>query len=124
MRSYELIMIVDPEIGEDDINAVINKVSEFITQLHGKVVKVEKWGKRKLAYKIKKNTKGYYVIFYFTALPSVIKEIDRTLHYNEKILRHQIILAGILTSGVDKGVSSEEKVISQEDKILTSKQMV
>lgn len=118
MRGYEIIVIAVPEITEDEVTTITNKLTETITQLQGKVVKVEKWGKRKLSHKIKKNQKGYYVIFYFMALPQAIKEIERILRYNEKILRYQTILTGV-ASAVGETLALPEEEISPKEDILS-----
>lgn len=115
MRGYELILIVDPEITEDEVNTVTNKVTETITQIQGRVVKVEKWGKRKLAYKIKKSPKGHYVIIYFMASPQALKELERTLRYNEKVIRYQLILTGVAPAVSEAETVPEEQVIPKED---------
>jgi small subunit ribosomal protein S6 len=115
LRGYELILIVDPEITEDEVNTVTNKVTETITQIQGRVVKVEKWGKRKLAYKIKKSPKGHYVIIYFMASPQALKELERTLRYNEKVIRYQLILTGVAPAVSEAETVPEEQVIPKED---------
>ena len=115
MRGYELILIVDPDITEDEANTVTNKVTETITQIQGRVVKVEKWGKRKLAYKIKKSPKGHYVIIYFMALPQALKELERTLRYNEKVIRYQTIQTGVAPAVSEAETVPEEKVIPREE---------
>jgi small subunit ribosomal protein S6 len=124
LKGYELILIIDPEVAEDEVGTVTNKVTETITQLQGKVVKIEKWGKRKLAYKVKKSPKGHYIILYFTASPQAIKEIERTLRYNEKILRYQTILTGIAPAVSETELSPEENVILKEDTITPPEETV
>jgi small subunit ribosomal protein S6 len=115
VRGYETILIADPEITEDEINTITNRMSETITQSQGKVVKIEKWGKRKLSHKVKKNQKGFYVILYFLSPPQAVKEIERTLRYNEKVLRYQTIQTGIAPAVSEVQVPSEEGVAPRED---------
>ena len=125
MRGYELILITDPDITEDEVSTITNKVTDTITQLQGKVVKVEKWGKRKLTYKVKKNSKGYYVIFYFMASPDSLKEIERTLRYNEKILRYQTVQTGVaLAASEAQGLPPEETVAPREDTVSPPEEAV
>jgi len=125
LRGYELILITDPDITEDEVSTITNKVTDTITQLQGKVVKVEKWGKRKLTYKVKKNSKGYYVIFYFMVSPDSLKEIERTLRYNEKILRYQTVLTGVaLAASEAQGLPPEEKVAPREDTVSPPEEAV
>jgi len=117
LRGYEIILIADPEITEDEITSITNKLTETITHVQGRMVKVEKWGKRKLSHRVKKSPKGYYVIFYFMAPPNGMKEIERTLRYNEKILRYQTILTGVAPVGVETEEQPlpAEKVVSPEE---------
>ena len=60
MRKYETIFILDPDLEEEQAQSVIEKVKGIITQTNGEILKVEDWGKRKLAYEVKKKPKGHY----------------------------------------------------------------
>ena len=91
LRHYEMFIIVHPNVPEEQLPAITDKVADIITRQEGTVVKIEKWGKRRCAYKIKKSIKGYYFIVYFTATAAVLTELERTLRYDEKILRYQTI---------------------------------
>jgi small subunit ribosomal protein S6 len=124
VRGYETILIADPEVTEDEVNTITNKLSEAIAQLQGKVVKVEKWGKRKLSHKVKKNQKGYYLILYFIAPAHAIKEIERTLRYNEKVLRYQTILTGVAPAAAENSAVDEEKVFPREDALSPPEEAV
>lgn len=72
-------------------NAVIEKVEALIARVGGTVEKVDRWGKRRLAYAVKKFTDGFYVLINFEAAPAEIKEIDRVLKINDEVLRHLIV---------------------------------
>lgn len=86
MRQYETMVIIDAMISDDAIQAEIQKVNDLIVKA-GEVVRRDDWGKRKMAYQIKKKTHGFYVIFYYKAETSVVAEIDRVLKHDENILR-------------------------------------
>jgi small subunit ribosomal protein S6 len=86
-----MIVIVHPNVPEEELSLVIDKVAAVIKQNQGEVIKVDQWGKRKCAHKIDKCQKGYYVLVYFTANPSLVAEIEKTLRYDEKILRYQTV---------------------------------
>ena len=62
MRKYETIFIINPDLSEEDIKGLIEKVSGIIQSLQGEVSKIEEWGKKKLAYEVKKMSKGYFVL--------------------------------------------------------------
>ena len=76
---------------EEATNAVIEKVEALIARVGGTVEKVDRWGKRRLAYAVKKFTDGFYVLINFEAAPAEIKEIDRVLKINDEVLRHLIV---------------------------------
>ena len=91
MNKYEVMFIVKPA-EEEATNAVIEKVEALIARVGGTVEKVDRWGKRRLAYAVKKFTDGFYVLINFeAAAPAEIKEIDRVLKINDEVLRHLIV---------------------------------
>ena len=85
MNKYEVMVIVKPA-EEEATNAVIEKVEALIARVGGTVEKVDRWGKRRLAYAVKKFTDGFYVLINFEAAPAEIKEIDRVLKINDDII--------------------------------------
>jgi small subunit ribosomal protein S6 len=87
-----MIIIVHPNVPEEELSLVIDKVSALIKGQQGEVLKVDQWGKRKCAHKINKCQKGYYCVVYFTVKPAVVAEIEKTLRYDEKILRYQTVV--------------------------------
>ena len=90
MNSYEVMVIVKPA-EEEVIDATIEKVEALIARVGGTVEKVDRWGKRRLAYPVKKFTDGFYVLVDFKSVPAEIKEIDRVMKINDEILRHLIV---------------------------------
>lgn len=92
MRDYELILIVHPDLDENGFNDVVNRVGGWITSSGGQVTKTELWGKRHLAYPIKKLTDGQYVLFHLTMAPSFGAELERNLGFLEPVLRFSLVL--------------------------------
>jgi small subunit ribosomal protein S6 len=90
VRKYEVIFIVKP-LDEEAINGVVAKFENIITTNGGNIDKIDRWGKKRLAYEIKDNTDGYYCLFYITAEPAVINEVDRVMKITDEILKHMII---------------------------------
>ena len=90
MRKYEVIFIVKP-LDEEAINGVVAKFENIITTNGGNIDKIDRWGKKRLAYEIKDNTDGYYCLFYIAAEPAVINEVDRVMKITDEILKHMII---------------------------------
>lgn len=91
MNKYEIIYIIDANVEEGARKELIEKVSGIITANNGEVVKVEEWGKRRLAYAIDYKTEGYYVYAAFNGEAALPKELSRNLGNNESIIRSQIV---------------------------------
>ena len=94
MRDYELVVILNPEVAEEDVPSAIEKVSQFITQKGGAVADVNHWGRRRLAYPIEHFMEGNYVITQFKLEPNLTSELEAELRLSDQILRHLLIRAG------------------------------
>ena len=84
---YEILVIFDPRPTDEDIAALLVKVQETLKSLGAEVGKAESWGKRRLAYEIRKQREGTYAVLECKAEPAVIKEFERQLKLNEQVLR-------------------------------------
>jgi small subunit ribosomal protein S6 len=91
MRPYEVMVILEPSLEESAVQQLINRSSEVLTKASGTVNRVEKWGKRRLAYELNHRTEGYYVLFDVTSEPAQMDELDRTLRLADDVLRHKIV---------------------------------
>lgn len=91
MNKYELIYIVDTTVEETARKELIEKFNGIIAANGGEVVKVEEWGKRRLAYAIDYKTEGYYVYVAFNGSAELPKELSRNLGINESVIRSQIV---------------------------------
>lgn len=91
MNKYELIYIIDTAIEEAARKELIEKFNGIITANGGEVVKVEEWGKRRLAYAIDYKTEGYYVYVSFNGASELPKELSRNFGINENVIRSQIV---------------------------------
>jgi small subunit ribosomal protein S6 len=91
LRDYELVFIVSPEVEDGALDATINGISQFITDKGGIIIDTERWGKRKLAYPIKRFLEGSYVVTRFKMKPVWSKELEANLQISERILRHLLI---------------------------------
>ena len=91
MRSYELIFIVHPELDEDDLTAVLERVTGLIERNSGKVSRVEPWGLRRLAYPIEKQWEGQYVLMELELEPQGMAGLERDLGLVEPVMRHLIV---------------------------------
>jgi small subunit ribosomal protein S6 len=91
MRKYETIIILQPELGEDDINVVTTKVKDVITSFKGELHRMDDWGVRKLAYSIRKCARGRYYYVRYDGVAEMIAELERRIRLDEKVLRYQTV---------------------------------
>ncbi len=91
MHTYETLFIIHPDLDESDINKAIEAVQDVITAEGGKILKVDVWGRRQLAYVIQKKTDGFYVLIYFEAPATLIAELNRRYKLADAIMRHLVI---------------------------------
>lgn len=90
MRSYEVVFIVHPDLDETAINETVEKVKEWITTGGGTVEKVDFWGKRQLAYPIRKRREGYYILLETQMPPSLVAPLERNMRLHEPVMRYLI----------------------------------
>ena len=91
LRDYELVLIISPEVSEEEFEATLNNVSQLISGNGGAVSHVEQWGKRKLAYPIEHFVEGSYVLTRFKMRPTLSKELEAKLEISAEVLRHLLI---------------------------------
>ncbi len=87
LRAYEILVIIDARPTDEEVAAVLVQLGEQIKGLGAEVTNVENWGKRRLAYDIRKQREGTYGVLTVNAEPAMIKEFERQLRLNEKVLR-------------------------------------
>lgn len=87
MRRYETTYILRPNLGEDQFTEVIDRTNAIVKNDGGAIINLDRWGTRKLAYEIKKETLGYYVYFDYAAPGTTIKEIERIFRIDDRVLR-------------------------------------
>ena len=90
LRTYEVMVIVD-ESAEDKLEAVVERVTQIVTNGGGEVAKVDRWGKRKFAYEIDHKTDGFYLLLEFTADTELLDELERVLLLADEVVRHKVV---------------------------------
>jgi len=90
MRDYEIVLIVHPELDENAFKDIIEKFKGWISDSGGKVNNMDVWGKKRMAYTIRKQTEGQYVLFHVSITPAYTNELDRNLRLLEPVLRFLI----------------------------------
>ena len=92
MKRYETILIANADLHDDEQNSLIARYSGIINDRKGTLVKADNWGKRKLAYAIKKQARGVYVLFEYAGESSIVNELERNLKIDDKILKFMTVL--------------------------------
>jgi len=90
MNKYESVVIINPSLEAESIKALISKISDLINT-NGKVNSVEELGNKKLAYEIKKNKEGYYVVIKFEAKPELIAELERVYRITDEVIKFIVV---------------------------------
>jgi small subunit ribosomal protein S6 len=91
MRKYETIFILNPDLDEEQTQFTIEKVKGIITQTNGEILKVEDWGKRKLAYPVKKKDKGHYILIHLSGPPALLSELERNFRVMDAVIKFQSV---------------------------------
>jgi small subunit ribosomal protein S6 len=92
MRRYETIVIVDPDLGEEQRGPVFDKIRELIPQKGGLLVEIDEWGGRKLAYEIRKKQRGYYARLDFCGGGELVSEMERQFRIDDRVMKYMTIL--------------------------------
>jgi len=90
MRNYELVCIIQPELDETAFNDAVDKVKGWISDAGGNVSKVDVWGKRRLAYLIRKQREGQYVLLNVSLPPAAATDLERNIRFLEPVMRHML----------------------------------
>ena len=94
MRHFETLYIISPELGDEDYKAVVAKHKDLIEKEKGVIIKLEEWGKRRLAYELKKFDQGFYVLMDYCGEAGITAELTRALKLDDKVLKYQTIKLG------------------------------
>jgi small subunit ribosomal protein S6 len=101
-RIYEVLFIADPNLAETDVDTLTTTVQGYAEKEGAKTQKVEKWGKKRLAYDIRKHREGYYVLLVIEAKPEVVKELERRLRVTDGVVK-------FITVRVDEDLRKAER---------------
>ena len=92
MRDYEIMLILPAEADESVVSTATERIAKVIGEAGGQLGKMDRWGRRRFAYEIDKQSEGYYVVAQFTADPEVITELERTLQLADEIVRFKVVV--------------------------------
>ena len=88
MRHYETLFIVNPDSSEEDLKAVATKIKGVVSGMNGIVTSYDEQGKKKLAYSVKKQNKGYYVLMDYVGSADIVSEIERNMRLDDRVLKY------------------------------------
>ncbi|MGI9951644.1 30S ribosomal protein S6 [Moorellaceae bacterium AZ2] len=90
MRSYEALFVIKPDLDAEQTQAVVDKFTNLIVNSGGEVIQVDKWGKKRLAYEVRKFREGYYVLLQFKGHAAVAQELERVFKITDEVIRYLI----------------------------------
>ncbi len=122
MKLYESVIIVNSSLSEETLNKIVKRTEDFITKNGGKVNETIPWGKRRLAYLIKKFQYGYYFIFLFEAPPGIINELEREYRLDENILRFMTFFKSPQEIQAEKRTKEVEALLAAKIKAAEEKE--
>jgi len=91
LRNYELALLLKPQLSEEEVQSVVEKVKEIVVSRGGETGKVDFWGRRKLAYPVEKETEGYYLFVSLLLPPEEVREVSRQVRLLPSVLRHILV---------------------------------
>jgi small subunit ribosomal protein S6 len=109
MRVYEELFILRPDSPEEEVDGFVEQIKQLIAAGKGTVDKVDKWGVRKLAYRVQKYNEGLYVLVQFTSSPELVKEVERRLRVTDSVMK-------FITVRIDEKLKKIEKRKKARDK--------
>ena len=113
MRTYEALYIVRPQLTDEEIQTVVDGVLKLITNNGGTIVRSEVWGKRRLAYEVKKQQEGVFVLVRFQAPGDAIKKLREHFRLSESIIRHLVVIFDARTLRLEEAQIERNKVLQE-----------
>lgn len=94
LRQYEVMLILPAEADESVVGQAVERITKVVSEGGGAVGNIDRWGRKRLAFEIAKQSEGYYVVVDLTAEPEAIQELERTLHLADEVLRFKVVVKG------------------------------
>lgn len=116
-RTYESVVIINAALEDEQVEAIISRMQETITTHGGELIELDKWGRKRLAYPIKKAKSGYYVVFRFSATTDLVATLERNYRLDENVIRYltvQLDKFALEAIAKQKDASKNAELIAQE----------
>lgn len=130
MRRYETIYILRPSLNEEEINTLVEKTNGIITGLGGQIIELDKWGMKKLAYFIKKESQGFYIYCDYAGTPEAVSEMERKFRIDDAVLRFMTVkktdsisaeeIAEATAQIAEKNIATEESGTTDDTEASTA----
>jgi len=118
MRRYETVFIVNPSLSQEESQPLFDKLTDLIVDHQGLMVKFDEWGQKRLAYEIKKQTRGYYILLDFCGNGSLVKELERNMRLDDRVLKYMTVC---VAKDVDEeAIMTEIKAAEEAAKVKAS----
>lgn len=115
-RTYESVVLINAALEDDQIEATLSKIQESITSHGGELIEVDKWGRKRLAYPVKKAKSGFYAIFRFNSTPELIATLERNYRLDENIYRYlTIVLDKFALEAIAKQKEAAKNILIAEE---------
>ncbi|MBK6914753.1 MAG: 30S ribosomal protein S6 [Ignavibacteriales bacterium] len=115
-QTYESAVLINAALDDEQIDQILSKIKDNITNNGGEVLEIDNWGRKRLAYTVKKNKIGYYAIFRFIAQPSIVAKLERLYTLDENILRFLTI--SLTKEALEQIEINKAKVIAETEEVI------
>jgi small subunit ribosomal protein S6 len=92
LRQYEVLLILPADADESVVGSAVDRIRRIVADAGGEVGKIDRWGRKRFAYEIDRRSEGYYAVVEFSADPSSIAELDRTLSLADEVVRFKVVV--------------------------------
>lgn len=120
MRRYETIAILKPSLGEDDLKSIIDRSTGIIEGFEGSIIKLDRWGLKKLAYPIGKEQQGHYLYMQYAGVPAAVSELERIYRIEDRVMKFLTVKLQEVFSELPEDVATEpvaQEPVDQDSEI-------
>ena len=121
-KMYESAVLINAALEDDQIQSIISHIKELISSNDGEITDVEEWGRRRLAYMIKRSKIGYYIIFQFNAYPQIISSLEKFYKLDENILRYLSIK--LTKNALEQIEKNKEQLLAEADNVIVENEVI
>ncbi len=121
-KMYESIVLINAALEDDQIQSIISHIKELISSNDGEITDVEDWGRKRLAYMIKRSKIGYYIIFQFNAYPQIISPLEKFYKLDENILRYLNIK--LTKNALEQIEKNKEQLLAEAENVIVENEVI